>query len=364
MKIRDVIAELEQLAPISLQESYDNAGLIVGDSNWEFKGAVVCLDSIESVIDEAISQNVNMVIAHHPIVFSGLKKINGKNYIEKIIIKAIKNDIAIYAIHTNLDNVYHGVNGKIASKLGLVNTQILAPKPNLVNKLITFVPKADLEKVRKAMFDAGAGKIGNYSDCSFNVEGFGTFKGGESATPHVGEVGKLHTEEEVKVEVVFSSYQKSKVVNALKKAHPYEEVAYDIVQLDQVNQQIGSGMIGELTEEMDSIEFLNFLKREMKADGIRYTELTSKRIKKVALCGGAGSFLLRNAIARKADIFITGDFKYHQFFDADGKIIIADIGHYESEQFTIELLGEYLSEKFPTFAFHFSRINTNPINYL
>lgn len=364
MRIKDIISKLEELAPSSLQESYDNAGLIVGDPDEEFKGAVVCLDSIEEVIDEAAALGANMVIAHHPIVFSGLKRLNGKNYIERTVIKAIRLGISIYAIHTNLDNVYHGVNGMIASKLGLTKTKILAPKSGLLNKLVTYVPKANIQEVQNAIFEAGAGTIGNYDSCSFQVSGNGTFRAGDNTNPHVGEKGSLHTEEEVRIETIFPSYLKGKIINALLTAHPYEEVAYDVYQLDQKHQQIGSGMIGELKEAMPIQEFLQMVKKEMKADGIRYTNPIKDKVKKIALCGGAGSFLLSSAIGKGADVFITGDFKYHQFFDADNKIVIADIGHYESEQYTIDLLVEYLSEKFPTFAFHFSRINTNPINYL
>lgn len=362
MKLKEIIRALEQLAHPSLQESYDNAGLITGNEEMEISGALICLDSIESVIDEAMAKKCNLVIAHHPIVFSGLKKINGNNYVERTIIKAIKNDIAIYAIHTNLDNVCAGVNSKICEKLGLVNTEILSANSNL-RKLVTFVPADHAEAVKNAVFEAGAGRIGNYDECSFAVSGEGTFRAKDGANPFVGAIGERHIEKEMRVEWIFESFLEQPIIAALKSAHPYEEVAYDVYPLTNKHQFTGSGMIGELTTEMEFEDFLLYLKSNMLTNCIRYTNSISNKVKKIAICGGSGSFLLPVAIARKADVFITADFKYHQFFDADNKIVIADIGHYESEQFTGELLNDLLKEKFPTFAVRLSEINTNPVNY-
>ena len=364
MQLKDIIQFLEDKAPLSLQESYDNSGLICGHSSMEINGAIICLDSTEDVIDEAIRHGFNLVIAHHPIVFSGIKKLNGKNYIERTIIKAIKNDIAIYAIHTNLDNVIHGVNAKIAEKIGLVNCRILSPMKNKLLKLSTYVPHEHTEKVKEALFSAGAGHIGNYSECSFTTTGEGTFKGGDGSDPVYGEKNVRFKGHESKIEVVFESHKQSQIFSALKEAHPYEEVAYEFIALANNWQDVGAGMIGELPSEIDAIEFLKSLKTKMKTDCIRHTNTFNKEVKKVAICGGSGSFLLEDAKRAGADIFITGDYKYHQFFDADGSIIIADIGHYESEQYTIELLGDWLSEKFPTFALRLTENNTNPINYL
>ncbi len=363
MKISEIMNCLEQVAPLQLQESYDNAGLITGESGWEVTGVLVTLDATEAVIDEAISKKCNLVVAHHPIVFSGLKKINGKTYVERTIIKAIKNDIAIYAIHTNLDNVQQGVNLKIAKKLGLINTQILQPKSGLLNKLVTFVPHASLEQVKKAIFEAGAGNIGNYDECSFAVTGNGTFRGNENSNPAAGKPGQQHTEPESRLETIFPSYLKNKVLAALFQAHPYEEVAYDIYTLENQWNGVGAGLIGELQEPMESMNFLKHLKIKMNIEAIRYTEV-DKPIRKVALCGGAGSFLLRHAISAGADAYVSADFKYHEFFDAENKVMIADIGHYESEFFTKELLKEIILEKFPTFAVLLSELNTNPIKYI
>ncbi len=363
MKIKNITSYLESIAPLSYQESYDNAGLIVGDPNAECTGVLVCLDSIESIIDEAIEKGCNLVVAHHPIVFGGLKKFNGRNYVERTVIKAIKADIAIYAIHTNLDNVHLGVNKRICDRLGLEDTQILAPKANLLKKLYTFCPSDQSEAVRAAIFSAGAGQIGDYDECSYNVRGIGTFKAGENTDPYVGEVGKQHQEEEVKIETIFPAYLQSKVIAALNEAHPYEEVAYDVISLDNVYNKVGSGMIGELKEPIAMGDFLYMLKDRMGVDVIRHTSFHQKEVKKVAVCGGAGSFLLRQAIGQGADIFITADYKYHQFFDADGRIVIADIGHYESEQYTIELLSELIRKKFSKFVVFLTEINTNPVKY-
>ena len=364
MKIAEIIQTIENFAPISYQENYDNAGLIIGDKLTDCTGVLICLDSIEAVVDEAIAKNCNLIVAHHPIVFSGLKKINGKNYIERTIIKAIKNDIAIYACHTNIDNVRLGVSDVIAEKLNLKNRKILEPKKSILKKLFTYIPTKRKDDLLNALFAAGAGNIGNYSECSFSVEGNGTFKPNELANPVVGENGIRSNENEAKIEVIFPYYLESKIIQTLKANHPYEEVAYEIISLDNAFQDVGSGMIGVLENEMDEMQFLSYLKEKMNTQCIRYTSLLNKPIKTVAVCGGAGSFLLNHAISQKADVFITGDFKYHQFFDADNQLIICDIGHYESEQFTSQLFNKIISEKFPNFAVQISTINTNPVNYI
>lgn len=364
MKLQEIIDCLENFAPLAYQESYDNAGLICGSSGMDIKAVLICLDSTEAVIDEAISKGCNLIIAHHPIVFSGLKKFNGKNYVERVIIKAIQNNIAIYAAHTNLDNVHKGVNAKIAEKIGLVNCRVLAPQKNRLKKLVTFCPEKNAEEVRAALFNAGAGQISNYDECSFNTSGTGTFRAGAESNPYVGERGKQHHEKEVRIETVYLQNIENQIVDTLLKAHPYEEVAYDLIPISNTHSRIGAGLIGELPVESEEMVFLKHLKTVMKADCIRYTALRNKKVLKIAVCGGSGSFLLGDAIKNGADIFVTADFKYHQFFDAENRIVIADIGHYESEQFTMELFYEILKKKFSTFALLNSTINTNPIKYL
>ena len=363
MKIKEITSLLEELAPLSSQENYDNSGLIVGDSNAEITNALISLDCTENIVDEAIEQDCNLIIAHHPIVFRGLKKLNGKNYVERTVIKAIQNNIAIYAIHTNLDNYKLGVNKKIASLLGISNPKILAPAIEKLQKLVVFVPTDQLDVVRDAIFKAGAGHIGNYSECSFVTDGMGSYKGNESSNPVYGEKGERHYEQEGKIEVIVSRHISSKVISAMINAHPYEEVAYDLFPLDNKNNYEGAGMIGELDKEMEEASFFALLKEVFKTGCIRHTNLLNKPIKKVAWCGGSGSFLLSKAKAQKADIYITGDFKYHEFFDAEDQIVIADIGHYESEQFTIELISELIRKKIPTFAPYLTEQNTNPVNY-
>jgi dinuclear metal center YbgI/SA1388 family protein len=364
MKIAAIIGHLETLAPPSLQENYDNAGLLTGSADWECTGILCALDSTEKVIEEAIQKKCNLVVAHHPIIFGGIKKINGKNYVERTVIKAIKNDIAIYAIHTNLDNVITGVNGRMADILGLINRSILAPKVGILKKLITFVPTKFTEKLRQAIFTAGGGHIGNYSECSFTVEGTGTYKAGEQTKPFAGERDQLHFEPENRVEILFPAHLETAIVKAMKEAHPYEEVAYDVMILANSHPQIGSGLLGEMPLPVPEKEFLAVLKKQFGLEVVRHTALRGQPIQRVALCGGAGSFLISKALASGADIFVTADMKYHEFFDAEERLLICDIGHYESEQFTINLLTDILQQKFPTFAVLKSDTKTNPIyNY-
>lgn len=364
MKLSEILDYLESIAPPAFQESYDNSGLITGNRSIEVTGAIVALDCIEAVIDEAIAHKYNLVIAHHPIVFSGIKKLNGKNYVERTIIKAIKNDIAIYAIHTNLDNVMPGVNARIGEKLGLKNLRILSPKNGLLRKFVTFCPADSAEKVRQALWNAGAGVIGNYDSTSFNAAGTGTYRGNESSNPVIGEKGKLMREPEERIEMIYPAHLEGKVLAALRASHPYEEIAYDLFPMENKWPLVGSGMVGELEKAVPAEEFLTGLKESMQAQVVRYTPIPGKLVQKVAVCGGSGSFLLRDAMAAGADVFVTADFKYHQFFDGEGRIVIADIGHFETEHFTIELLSDLLKQKFPTFAVRQTGVNTNPITYL
>lgn len=363
MKIEEIISGLESFANPVYQETYDNAGLLTGNGATTCTGILTTLDATESVIQEAISHRCNLVVAHHPIIFGGLKKINGKNYVEKSVIAAIKNDIAIYAIHTNLDNIIQGVNGKIADMLGLVNRSVISPKSDILKKLFTFAPEAHVEMVRDALFDAGAGHIGNYTEASFNAEGMGSFKAGKGANPFVGEHGKRHFEKETKIEVIFPAYRQAAIISALLKTHPYEEVAFDIVELANSHPGIGSGLIGELAAPVDEKAFLARIKDIFRVPVIRHTRLTGRLASRIAVCGGAGSFLISRALALKADFYITSDVKYHEFFDANDQLVVADIGHFESEQYTIDLLYDILREKFPNFAVLKSGTGTNPVNY-
>ncbi len=363
MHIAEVIQELERRAPLHLQEKYDNAGLITGDKNWACTGIICTLDATEEVITEAIENGCNLVVAHHPILFYGLKKITGKDYVEKAIILAIKNDIALYAIHTNLDNMLDGVNGKIAELLGLKNLQVLSPKPGLLNKLYTYVPVSHKEKLLNALFAAGGGVISDYSECSFSMEGKGTFKPGENTKPFSGERGKRAEENEVKIEIIFPAWLQQTMLRALKENHPYEEVAYEIIRLENTSNSMGSGILGELPDAMAENELLDLIKNTLGLNVIKHTKFLHKPIARIAICGGAGSFLIKDAIAARAGLFLTSDIKYHEFFDADSKILLADAGHWETEQFTIDLLFDILQQKFPNFAVLKTKMRTNPVFY-
>lgn len=360
--LRDLTHFMEQWAPLAYQESYDNSGLLVGDANTELTGILVTLDATEAVIDEAIAAGCNVVVAHHPIIFKGLKRLTGKNYVERTVIKAIKNEVAIYAAHTNLDSITGGVNFRIAEKLGLQNVRVLAPKTQVLTKLITFVPVADTQRVLNALHSAGAGQIGNYSNASFRVPGTGSYQAGEGANPVLGQIGEYHQEPEDRIEVIFASHDQPRIMAALLNAHPYEEVAYDLVPLANANQEVGAGAVGDLPDSMTETQFLTHLKNCMSVSLIRHTPLLNHPVRRVAVCGGVGSFLLNDAIRAGADVFVTADYKYHEFFDADSRIVIADINHYESEQFTKQLIQERLSEKFNTFAVILSETVTNPVH--
>ena len=364
MNIKDIANYLEELAPLSYAEDFDNVGLLVGSYTTVISGILVTLDTLEETVDEAIAKNCNLIVSFHPIIFSGLKKLNGNSYVERVVLKAIKNDIAIYATHTALDNSKDGVSAKICEVLGLKETKILIPKKGIIKKLTTFVPSQNATTLRNALFDAGAGNIGNYDKCSFNVLGEGTFRGNERSNPVIGKKGEIHTENETRISVVFESKNEASILKALKGSHPYEEVSYDLITTENVHQNIGMGMIGELPKEMNEKDFLLFLKKTMKTDCIRHSELLHKKIKKVAVLGGSGSFAISNAKRCGADAYVSADFKYHEFFKAEKSILLADIGHYESEQFTKNLLVDYLTKKFSNFAVILSEKSTNPIYYI
>ncbi|WP_040278375.1 Nif3-like dinuclear metal center hexameric protein [Psychroserpens damuponensis] len=364
MVIQDVINHLETLAPLHYAEDFDNVGLLVGDKNKKISGVLVTLDTIEAVVDEAITKNCNLIISFHPIIFKGLKSLTGKNYVEKTVLKAIKNDIAIFAIHTALDNAINGVNDIICNTLGLINKRILIPQKGTIKKLTTFVPLGNANTLRSQLFKAGAGNIGNYDNCSFNTEGLGTYKGNENSNPTLGEKGVLHEEKETQISVTFNKHLESKLLSTLFEHHPYEEVAFEVTTLDNYNQNIGMGMVGELQNSQDTMTFLAFVKETMKVSCIKHSKISKQTIKKVAVLGGSGSFAISAAKRAGADILITADLKYHDFFSAENEIILADIGHYESEQFTKNFLVEYLSKKITNFAVVLSTTNTNPVKYL
>lgn len=363
MKISEVINQLEKLAPTAYAEGFDNVGLLVGDPNTELTKILVCHDTLEEVVDEAVEKGANLIVSFHPIIFSGLKSFTGKNYVERAVMKAIRHHIGIYAIHTAFDNFDKGVNYGIAKRLNLKNIEILIPQADTLRELVVYVPEANANELRIALSEAGAGEIGNYDSCSFNISGSGFFRAKEGANPHTGELGKLHEENEVRISVIFNKHLQTEILKAMREVHPYEEIAYQIYKIENRNQNIGMGMIGELEEEMDEKEFLTYLKNKMNVKMARHSRLRNKKIKRVAVLGGSGSFAIKDAKQKGADIFITADLKYHDFFQAENRLLLVDIGHYESEQFTKDLIVAFLSEKFTNFAVLKSDIDTNPVHY-
>jgi dinuclear metal center YbgI/SA1388 family protein len=366
-RLGEILTILEQLAPPAYQESYDNARLLTGDPGMAVTGVLCCLDSTEAIVAEAVEHGCNVIVAHHPILFGGIKSLTGRTYVERTLLAAIRANIAIYAIHTNLDNVLAGVNNRLADAIGLSaergSRQILAPKTGLLSKLVTYVPRAHAETVRQALFHAGAGVISDYDHCSFNLDGTGTFRGSEDSQPHTGEPGRDHSEPETRIEVIIPQHREGAVVAALLEAHPYEEVAHDLVPIRNAHPRVGSGLLGRLPEPEPETTFLDRLRERLQVPVVRHTALRGKAVETVALCGGAGFFLLPHALRAKADAYVTADVKYHEFFDADGQILLADVGHFESEQHTIALLADTLREKFGNFAVRSARERTNPVFY-
>jgi len=364
MTVQDVINHLHDLAPLAYAEDFDNVGLLVGDKYQSVSGVLVTLDTLEAVVDEAIENNCNLIVSFHPIIFKGLKKLTGKTYVERVVIKAIQNNIAIFSIHTALDNAVEGVNSIICDQLGLKNKKILIPQSDTIKKLQTYVPKENGESIRKALFNAGAGSLGNYESCSFNVDGEGTYLGNENSNPAIGKKGQLHTENETAISVTFKKHLESKILKTLFQSHPYEEVAYEISTLENKNQNIGMGMVGDLESPLSEIDCLKFIKKKMNTACVRHSQFLNKDIKRIAVVGGSGSFAINAAKASGADLFVTADLKYHDFFSAENTIVLADIGHYESEQYTKTFLVDYLSKKMTNFAIILSKTNTNPVKYL
>ena len=364
MRLSEIVKYFDKATPLMLQENYDNSGLLIGDVEKDISKVLISLDITEEVIEEALREKCSLIISHHPLIFTPLKKLTSKNLTERLIVKAIKNDIAIYAMHTNLDNISNGVNAILAKKLAISNTHILSPAASKLKKLVCFCPTESAEKVREAMFKSGAGNIGNYDSCSYNLEGMGSFRALDNANPYVGKKGKLHFENETRIETVVPDFYLNAVVKSMINAHPYEEVAYDIYPIENKYLLSGSGMIGELDHEMDIKDFLKFVKEKLNAKHIRHNKLINRKVRKIAICGGSGSFLIEKAYGQKADVFITADIKYHDFFEYQGEMTIVDAGHFETEQFTKELIRSILNEKFPNFAVQISETITNPVSFL
>ncbi len=363
MKVREVISKIEKHIPLQQAEDFDNVGLLCGSWDRNVSGILICHDALENVVDEAIHKNCNLIVCFHPIIFSGLKSLTGKNYVERAVLKAIENKIAIYAIHTAFDNDFFGVNYGMCSQLGLKNLKILQPKKNNLKQLTVFVPKEHAERVRESLFASGAGNIGFYDECSFTINGDGTFRPVEGSTPFSGQQNIRENADEDMISVIFEDYKQGQIVSAMKNAHPYEEVAHQIYSLDNTNQYSGLGMYGDFEEPMDEKDFLKMVKEKFNLEMIRHSDFNNKKIKRVGVLGGSGASGIRSAVSRKCDAYLTGDVKYHDFFLAESKMLICDIGHFESEQFVTQQLFEIFSQKFTTFAISKSIEKTNPVNY-
>jgi dinuclear metal center YbgI/SA1388 family protein len=362
MNIAQVTAALSEIAHLHYAEDFDNVGLLTGESHWEVSGVLVSLDCLEQTVDEAISKNCNLIVAFHPIIFKGLKNLLPDDYVKRTVVKAIKNDIAIYAIHTALDNAYNGVSYRMAGAIGLENVRTLIPQKNMIKKLQCYVPEDHLEVVREALFAVGAGKLGNYSECSYNAEGIGTFKGNDYSNPQLGEKNKRESANEKMLIVTYLPHLERKVLKAMNDAHPYEEVAHEVTTLENSYQNIGMGAVGHLDTPIEIDDFLKLIKQVFDSGVVRHTLSRKRNIQKVALLGGSGAFGIKNAIAAGADAYVTADLKYHDFFQGDD-ILLCDVGHFESERFTIDLLHDFLSSKFRNIAIFCAEAQTNPVNY-
>lgn len=363
MLLKEVITQIEHKIILPQAEDFDNVGLLCGNADREVTGILVCHDALEAVVDEAAEAGCNLIVCFHPIIFSGLKSLTGKNYVERAVMKAIENKIAIYAVHTAWDNDYFGVNYRICEELKLKNQTILMPKKHGLQQLVVYVPKDYSEKVKQAAFDAGAGNIGFYDECSFSVSGKGNFRPLPGSDPFEGEECVRESTEEDVLYFIFESYRQKKVLAKVREAHPYEEMAYQIYQLENENAYEGLGRYGDLEEEMEECEFFNLVKETFALQVIRHSESIGKKIRRIGVLGGSGASGISAALAAGCDAYLTGDLKYHDFFRAEGRMLLCDIGHFESERFVTQQLFQIFSEKFTKFAVLKSNVNTNPVKY-
>lgn len=362
--LKEIANCFEAMAPLSHQESYDNSGIQLGEPDKQIDSALVTLDLNEQVAEEAIRLGVDLIVTHHPLIFKPLKQISGATPTERMVIGCLRHDIAVYACHTNLDASPQGVSHYLARKLGITNGTLLEPRQGLFTKLVVYIPAHAFPKVREALFQAGAGTMGDYEQCGFSAHGLGSFLPGKETHPYVGTPEQFHEEPEVRFETLFPSRLKKRVVEALMASHPYEEPAFDLFPLLNASNDAGFGWVGNLPEPLSAGHFLEKLKEKLACGALRYSTPPSRPIQKVAICGGSGSDLLGLAIAAGADAFVTADLKYHAFQAAEGALLLVDAGHYETEQFTKELFYDVLTKKFNNFAVHISKVKTNPINYL
>lgn len=361
--LRTLLACIEQWAPFSWQESYDNAGLILGDPDRNVTEALVCFDVTPEVVDEAVRIGAGLIVSHHPAIFKGIKRINPASRLGYMIKQSLCHDIAWCALHTNLDNTLNGVNSYLCEQLGLKDVQPLAPLQDIYGKLQVYVPEAYAEKLRQALAEAGCGAGARYDACSYSSRGEGRFRAGSQAHPFSGQIGELHCEAECKIECLYPLHKTRQVLDVLRTNHPYEEPAFDLLPLRNEATGQGAGAIGNLQESMQETELLDKLKELTGTHCIRHSGFRGRKIRRIALCGGSGGSFIGNACARQADAYITGDLKYHDFADAGSGTWLVDIGHFESEKFAMELIFRFIRKNFPNFAVSISEQARNPVSF-
>lgn len=363
LPLKTLLAGLEQWVPFVWQENYDNAGLILGDPNQQIRKALVCFDVTPEVVDEAVRNEADLILSHHPAIFKGIKRINPASRLGYMLKQSLCHDIAWCALHTNLDNTLSGVNSWLCEHLGLQEVRPLVPLQGIYGKLQVYVPEAYAEKLRQALAEAGCGAGTKYDTCSYTSRGEGRFRAGSQAHPFTGRIGELHCEAECKIECLYPLHKTRQVLDVLRTNHPYEEPAFDLLPLQNEAVEQGAGAIGILPETMQERELLDKLKELTGVHCIRHSGFQGRRIKKIALCGGSGGSFIANACGQKADVYITGDLKYHDFTDTEPGTWLVDIGHFESEKFAMELIFRFIRKNFPNFAVSISEQAKNPVSF-
>lgn len=368
MIVKELIKYLEDWAPPGAAWEKDNVGLLVGSGDEKIENIFLSLELTGEVLEQALKKNCNFIFTHHPLIFNPVKNLDvNKNPNSKLIYKLIKNDINLFSAHTNLDFTKDGVSFTLAKKLKLNKITFLKNEESNQFKVVVFLPETNLDEVASAMFNQGAGIIGEYNNCSFRTNGIGTFKGSANSNPFIGKKENFEKANEVRLEVLVDSWKLNKVINAMLKSHPYEEPAYDIYPLRNKNVNYGAGAIGELDNEMNVNEFLKHVEKSLLLSNFRFVNGNKRRIKKVAVCGGSGSELLNDAISKNADVFITADIKYHTFHDAKNKILLIDAGHYETEVVILKIVEEkikkLIKEKKENIKVYKYSSSTNPVKF-
>ncbi len=362
IKCSELMKFMEEFAPVNLAEDYDNVGLLIGSRNQEIKKVLVCLDVTTKVVEEAVEKKVNLIVSHHPIIFKGLKRIVEEDPKGRLLYKLIRNGIGVYSAHTNMDFTHGGINDTLANLLGLSNIRNLKKhKEDRFFKIVVFVPEQNTDTVREAMCSAGAGWVGDYSDCTFMVKGTGTFKPLEGTNPYIGSKGNLEKVEEYRLETIVPQKKLKKVVNAMIEAHPYEEVAYDVYPMELSLKEYGFGKVGSLVETQKLDKFISTVKEKLNVKSVRVIGSVKKEIRNVAVfCGSFDTDVINSM--NGVDVLVTGDMKYHDALDAaEMGLCIIDAGHYSTERIMVPRLAWILSQRFASVDIETSILEENPI---